>query len=169
MVENGFISMAAVIGIHGVRGELKVRSFADDASIFQAGGSLLIKKPGKADEIRCLKGVRAHQQMLLFSLEGLTDRDQARDLIGAEIWIAREQMPELEKGTYYWFEIIGLDVYQGENDYLGRIREIIPTGSNEVYVVRDGRRETLVPALQSVIVDIDLREKRMRVNLPKGL
>lgn len=169
MTRDDFIPMAAIVGLHGIKGELKVRSYADDSSIFQPGENVLIKRARKADETRTIKWVRPHQRALLFSFEDLDDRDQAEELVGSEIWIAKARMPELTDGTYYWFDIIGLDVYQADHAYLGRIQEIVPTGSNDVYVVRDGDRETLVPALKSVILSVDLQEKCMRVNLPEGL
>jgi 16S rRNA processing protein RimM len=78
-------------------------------------------------------------------------------------------LPELDEDTYYWFELIGIEVYTTEAEYLGRIASIFPTGSNDVYVVKDQKKEILVPALESVVVGIDLEQKIMRVRLPEGL
>ncbi len=166
---DGFITMAEIVGVHGVKGELRVRSYAEDAALFQPGGRILIDCPRTGRRMHTLKWVRPHKRMLLFALEGLDSRDEAEALIGAEILVAREQMPEPEEGAYYWCDIIGLHVYEEDDTYLGRIEEIIPTGSNDVYVVIDGDKETLVPALQTVIRCVDLQAKRMRVNLPEGL
>ncbi|MFZ5570378.1 MAG: ribosome maturation factor RimM [Thermodesulfobacteriota bacterium] len=161
--------MAEIVGVHGVKGELKVRSYAENPSLFQPGGRILVEGTRTGGQMRTINWVRPHKQLLLFSLEGLEDRGQAEELIGAEILVAREQLPEPEEGTYYWCDILGLRVYGEDDVYLGCVREIVPTGSNDVYVVTDGARETLVPALQSVILDVDLRAGRMRVRLPDGL
>jgi 16S rRNA processing protein RimM len=75
----------------------------------------------------------------------------------------------LENGSYYWIDLIGIEVYTAEDDYLGRIESIIETGSNDVYVVKDKKKEVLIPALKSVVTDIDLSQKRMQVDLPDGL
>jgi len=78
-------------------------------------------------------------------------------------------LPELGEDTHLWFDLIGMAVYTTEDKYLGRIESIIETGSNDVYVVQDHEKEVLIPALESVVVDIDLEHKRMRVDLPEGL
>ena len=79
----------------------------------------------------------------------------------------------MEEGTYYWFDLIGLSVFTVEGEFLGQISSIIPTGSNDVYVVKDSKRgldyERLIPALESVIRSIDIKMKTVRVNLPEGL
>ena len=90
-------------------------------------------------------------------------------MIGAELFIPQTELPELDEDTYYWFELIGIEVYTTQGDYLGRITSIFPTGSNDVYVVKDNKQEMLIPALESVVLDIDLDLKRMRVDLPEGL
>jgi 16S rRNA processing protein RimM len=101
--------------------------------------------------------------------KGVIDRDQAEALIGAELFIPETELPELDEDIYYWFELIGLEVYTTEEEYLGRIASIMATGSNDVYVVSNKKKEVLIPALESVVVEINLEHKRMRVNLPEGL
>ncbi len=82
----------------------------------------------------------------------------------------RECLPELEEeDTYYWVDLIGLSVFAVCGEYLGRIHSIFPTGSNDVFVVKDENREILVPALASVVVDVDLEGRTVRVDLPEGL
>ena len=104
-------------------------------------------------------------------MEGISCREEAKALIGSELFIKKEKLSELEDGTYYWFDIIGLDVYNIEDKYLGCVEAIIPTGSNDVYVVKDkaGNSEILIPALESVVKKIDCNLKIMQVDLPEGL
>jgi 16S rRNA processing protein RimM len=87
--------------------------------------------------------------------------------------IAKSQLPELEAGTYYWSDLIGLSVFSKDDVYIGCLTAILPTGSNDVYVVENtgpgGRHEILIPALQSVVLDIDLEKRVMHVDLPEGL
>ena len=75
----------------------------------------------------------------------------------------------MEEGTYYWVDLIGIGVFTTEKEYLGRIESIVETGSNDVYVVKNGEREILIPALETVVLDIDLGKKQMQVDLPEGL
>jgi 16S rRNA processing protein RimM len=78
-------------------------------------------------------------------------------------------LPELEPGTYYWADLIGMDVYGGDGVRIGRLESIFRTGSNDVYVVTDAGRELLVPVIASVVTAVDLPARRIDVNLPEGL
>ena len=102
-------------------------------------------------------------------MEGIDTRNSAESWIGAELFIEKTTLPQLEEGTYYWFEIIGLSVCDVEGAYLGRVESILPTGSNDVYVVTDHENEILIPAIESVVLDIDLEKGRMAVAVPEGL
>ena len=81
----------------------------------------------------------------------------------------KSRLPALEEGTYYWSDLIGLDVHATDGRFLGKIASIFRTGSNDVYVTRDEDRETLIPALVSVVKSVDLETGRMTVDLPEGL
>jgi 16S rRNA processing protein RimM len=120
-----------------------------------------------------VKSARPHKKVQLVCLEKIDHIDQAEPLVGSEVYVERADLPPLEKGTYYWSDIIGLSVFTIDGGFLGRVVGVIPTGSNDVYVVSassgDKQQEVLVPALESVVLDIDLKQKTMRVDLPDGL
>jgi 16S rRNA processing protein RimM len=103
------------------------------------------------------------------ALEGVGDRETAETLVGSRLYVDKTTLPELEEGTYYWFELIGLAVHTTQGAYLGTLAAVVPTGSNDVYVVRNGDDEVLVPALASVVQKIDRAAGRMEVTLPDGL
>jgi len=103
------------------------------------------------------------------SLEGISDLDRAQDFKGARILLDKTALPQLEEGVYYWSDLIGLRVFLIDGTSLGNIESIIETGSNDVYVVRKGNRETLIPALEKVVKAVDLESKTMQVDLPEGL
>jgi 16S rRNA processing protein RimM len=103
------------------------------------------------------------------SLKDITNISQAELLIGSEVFINKSDLPKLENDTYYWFDIIDLAVFTTDDKYIGRIESIIPTGSNDVFVVKDGDKEVLIPGIESVVLSIDLNKKIMRVDLPDGL
>ncbi|MBI5379769.1 MAG: 16S rRNA processing protein RimM, partial [Nitrospirae bacterium] len=100
---------------------------------------------------------------------GCETSEAARSLVGGVIQIPDSEIPPLPEGQFYHFELLGLKVYTVEGAYLGEVTEIFPTGSNDVYVVRDGPRETLIPAIRNVIRVIDLRGKRMVIHPLPGL
>jgi 16S rRNA processing protein RimM len=99
----------------------------------------------------------------------VADREAAERLRGAALYIDKDRLPPLEEENYYWFELIGMEVYTPDGRYLGRLESVVPTGSNDVYVVRNADRETLVPALASVVKSVDTAQMRMEVVLPEGL
>lgn len=101
-------------------------------------------------------------------LEGLTSIDQAEVYRGAEILIRKEAL-EREDDEYFWFELLGIRVYLDRGEYLGTISQIIPTGSNDIYVVKKGAKEILVPATYEIVEQIDLENGRMIISEIEGL
>jgi 16S rRNA processing protein RimM len=163
------VLIGKIVGVHGIKGANKFKSFADSLSVYRPGRSLLMRDNRNRETSVEINWVKSHTGTPLISFKGVTDRHQAQALIGAELFIPETELPELDEDTFYWFELIGLDVYTAQEEYLGRITSIFPTGSNDVYVVKDRQKEILVPALESVVIDIDLENKCMRVDLPEGL
>ena len=105
--------------------------------------------------------------------EGVEDRDGAAAWVGADIAVPRDALPPAAEDEYYWVDLIGMAVYDTDEQYIGRIVDIIPTGANDVYVVKnktkDENAEILIPAIESVVLEIDFENKTMRVELPEGL
>ena len=158
-----------IVGAHGLEGTNKIQSYAESLEIFKSGGTLLVRSPEGSENRYEIDWIKSHSRGALLTLKGVTDRDQAKSLIGSELYIAKAELPELEAGTYYWFDLIGVNVYTSDDRYLGRLDSIIETGANDVYVVKDGDKEILVPAIESVVQSIDIESKIMRVELPDGL
>ena len=158
-----------VVGAHGIKGTNKFKSFAESLSVFEPGRSILVRDNRNREQTVEVNWIKPHTRTPLIAFKGVTDRDEAEALIGADMFIPETELPELDEDTYYWFELIGLEVYTTKDDYLGRITLIFETGSNDVYVVKAKQKEVLIPALESVVIDIDLEKKRMRVDLPEGL
>ena len=158
-----------VVGIHGIKGTNKLRSYAESLSVFTPGRSILVRDLRGREANYEIHWVKPHTGTPLVSFKGITNRDQAKTLIGAELFIPQSELPELDEDTYYWYDLIGIEVVTTTGEFLGWIESIIETGSNDVYVVKSNKKEVLVPALESVVLDIDLAHKRMRVDLPEGL
>jgi 16S rRNA processing protein RimM len=172
--KNETVSIGKIVGVHGLNGTCKVYPYADSRDVFVRGGEIFVLPVAeatlKAFEVDWSK---PHNRLVLVSLKGVNDRNQAEKLVGSEIVIDRAGLPNLDPGTYYWHDLIGMTVYSKEDVFLGRLEAVMTTGSNDVYVVKrpEGgpNDEILVPALNSVVIDIDLENRRMRVDLPKGL
>jgi 16S rRNA processing protein RimM len=172
--KNGTVSIGKIVGAHGLDGTCKVYPYSESSDFLDNGCEILILPQAesglKTFEVDWSK---PHNRLVLLSLKGVNDRTQAESLIGSEIVVEKASLPKLDSGTYYWHELIGLRVYTNESEYLGQLEAVMATGSNDVYVVKkfeEGQEsEVLIPALNSVVIEIDTENKTMRVDLPEGL
>jgi 16S rRNA processing protein RimM len=154
-----------VLGAWGIRGDVRVEPHTDAPDRFSSGSRLYLD--GAATTV---VSSRPHKGGLLVRLERVDDRNAAEALKGAALAVPRTDVDPLPEGSYYHFEILGLGVWTEEGEALGEVREILATGSNDVYVVRGpAGKERLVPALTNVVVGVDIERKRMVVRLPEGL
>ncbi|OEU80163.1 MAG: 16S rRNA processing protein RimM [Desulfobacterales bacterium S5133MH4] len=169
MAGNALIPVGKIVGTHGIKGYLKVLSFAESVDTFAPGNALVLSRQGEPLATFRIASARPHKRVILLVLEGIASIEAAKQWIGCELCVDKASLPKPEEDSYYWYQIIGLQALTLDDRSLGRVEAIIPTGSNDVYVVRDGKQEVLVPAIDSVVVDIDLKENIMRVDLPEGL
>jgi len=167
--KQGQVLIGKIVGIHGIKGTNKLRSYAESLTVFSPDRSILLCDLRGREAHYEINWVKPHTGTPLISFKGITNRDQAKTLIGSELFILQSELPDLDEDTYYWFDLIGMEVYTKAEEYLGRIESIIETGSNDVYVVKSREKEVLIPALESVVLEIDLKQKRMQVDLPEGL
>jgi 16S rRNA processing protein RimM len=137
--------------------------------LFEAGRGLYLEHVDGRTQRCAVTWSRPQGKGMLLAIEGVADRNAAAALVGGRILVDKALLPDLEDGSHYWFELIGMAVYTGQGQYLGTLETILPTGSNDVYVVRNNDEEILVPALASVVQTIDTDRRRMEVVLPEGL
>jgi 16S rRNA processing protein RimM len=163
------VLIGKIVSAHGLKGTSKIQSYAESLEIFKSGKILIVRSPGGSENRYEIDWIKSHSRGALLALKEVTDREQARSLIGSELYIEKAELPDLEAGTYYWLDLIGVNVYTSDDRYIGRLDSIIETGANDVYVVKDADKEILVPALESVVRSIDIESKIMRVELPDGL
>ena len=116
-----------------------------------------------------LKGVSAVRGGLRISFTPAISVSEAEEIVGGYITVPEKEVPQLAKDCYYHFEIMDMEVYTGEGRYLGRIVDILSTGSNDVYVVRDQNKEYMIPAIQDVVKEVDTKAKRMIISVMEGL
>jgi 16S rRNA processing protein RimM len=163
------IGLGRISGAHGIRGAVKVRPDAaaatTDPEVFAALGEVVIG----GQPYRIIQADRLKNQVLLL-LAGVGTRDRAEELAGQEVQGDRRHFPRLPPGEYYWFQLLGLPVYDvADGSLLGHLQEILPTPGHDVYVVVQGSREILLPAVEEVILEINLGEGFIRVAPPQGL
>lgn len=162
--DDDWVVVGRVLGPWGVRGDLRVEPHSDSHRRFSPGSRVFLDGSETA-----VASSRPHRGGLVVRLESVADRNAAETLKGASLTVPRDQVEPLPDGSYYYFQIIGLRVLTDAGEELGEVREVIATGSNDVYVVRGPAGERLVPALNDVVLDVDLDGGRMTVRLPEGL
>ena len=162
--DDDCVVVGRVLGPWGVRGDLRVEPQSDSPERFAPGGRVYLDGVETA-----ITSSRPHRGGLVVRLESVADRSAAETLKGASLTVPRDQVEPLPDGSYYYFQVIGLRVRTDDGEELGEVREVIATGSNDVYVVRGPAGERLVPALNDVVLDVNLDLGVMTVRLPEGL
>jgi 16S rRNA processing protein RimM len=155
---------------HGIQGEIRIEYFnPDDLQFFSRYQMIFLQgDKGSPQPYRPL-AVRPHKKFILALLEGVRTRAEAEQLRGKMVLVDPADLPPLDEDAYYWHEILGMRVVTEEGGNVGKITEILPTGSNDVYVVREGEKESLIPAIKEVIISIDKKARTMVIRPLEGL
>ena len=160
---NERIVIGRVGAAHGIRGELRVIPLTDFPERFTALREVMV-----GDELLHIESVKPQGKNFLMRFREYAVREDAQKLTGRLLTVARAEAAPLDEGEYYVFDIVGLTVYDEEDNELGTVENVLRTGSNDVYAVRseDGR-EILIPALCTVVRTIDVPSGRMTVRFPQ--
>lgn len=157
------VSIGRINGLYGVRGWIKVFSYARPITNILNYSPWQLYQHGQWQTVSLSEG-KAHGKGIIARFESISNRDEAARLVGSEIAVNREQLPPTPKGEYYWADLIGLTVVNREDITLGQVDHLLETGANDVLVVK-GERERLIPFLrEQVVVDVDLAQSVLRVD-----
>ncbi len=158
-----------VIKPHGFKGLIRAWSYARTIDSFLHSGTVFFKLENRHPVEHRITDVKPHKNFFIISIEGIKTFDGADSLRGADILVEKDQLTRNSKDEFFWFELINLKVYLDSGEYLGAIKEIIPTGSNDVYVVKQNSSEFLIPAIYEVVKKIDLDKGEMIITAMDGL
>lgn len=152
---------------HGVHGEILMDVITDFPERIKAGVPVFV---GPQYQERIIRSVRPNAGTMLVSFEGFNNPDEAGVLRNTYMYVRAADRPPLPAGEYYYHQLIGLPVVTDEGQKLGVLSEILENAANDIYVVRPEQGpEILLPAIDSVILDIDLQQGEIRVHLLAGL
>jgi len=167
--EKNLFPIGRVIKPHGVKGRVKVAYYGVDLQGLSLYREVFIEdEKGRPEAYKVLE-VTPQPPRLILRLKGIEKIEEAESLTGREILVKREALLELEEGEYYWADILGIEVETGEGKRIGKVKEIFPTGANDVYVVEGKRGEILLPATEEVVQSIDIKKRVMKVARKEGL
>ena len=161
-----YLAVGRVLRPHGVRGDLLLQVLTDFPERLEPGGTVYV---GEEAVPYLLTKAHVHGQHLIVHLTGCDDIDAGQGFRNQLIQIRRQAAAPLPEGQYYFHQLIGLEVVTEEGEALGRLEEVVETGANDVYVVKNDQGEVLLPAIKSVIRQIDLEAGVMTVHLLEGL
>ena len=161
----GMVIVGRILKPRGLRGEMMAEVISDSPGRFSAGGVIYLGgQPHKIQRSSSLPRGR-----VAIKLEGIDSQSEAASLGDSFLMVPESMAPCLPDGKYYHFQIIGIDVYTRQGEYLGQITQILSPGANDVYVASRGGEELLIPALDEVILEVNLDRRAMTVDLPEGL
>jgi len=161
-----FLVVGKVSRPHGIAGEVKVQLAPEYVGILDGIERVYLND---AEHPHRILSRRPHQGGILLKLERIATRNAAEAVRGARLIVHTQDLPALPPGEYYAYQLLGLRVVRESGEELGRISEVLRTGSNDVYVVQTGAGELLLPALEGVIREIDPDAGTMKVTVPEGL
>ncbi|MFZ3072785.1 MAG: ribosome maturation factor RimM [Thermodesulfobacteriota bacterium] len=165
------VPLGKIVGVHGLKGELKIYLYASGEEVADTVESLKSSRETVfIDGLPyILKGIKRHKAVMLVKFEGVSRCEDAKVFIGKDVFVVKRALPDLGDGEYYAFEIQGMEVSSLDGRNLGKVVNIFSTGSNDVYVVEGPLGEILIPAIKDVIVKIDVPGKKMTIRLIEGL
>ena len=163
--EPEFLAVGKIGKTHGLKGELWLNLLTDFPERLANGQHVYIGRKYQEYEILSFK-LNLHRGLITFS--EFKTPEEARLLTNQYIYIEKENVPQLPEGEYYHHDLIGLQVIDEAQKDIGTITEILKTGANDVYVVRESgaeKEELLIPAIKTVILSVDISNKIMVVRL----
>lgn len=163
------LEIGQIVNTYGIKGYLKVVPYTDDITRFEQLETIYVENKKELKEYT-IEEVKYSKNLVLLKLKGIDDINVAQGYKNCFLKIDREKAVDLPEDTYFIVDLIGLEVYSTQNIRLGEIVDVFPTGSNDVYVVKDELgKQILLPAIQEVIKEVDITNKKMIVHLIAGL
>jgi 16S rRNA processing protein RimM len=155
--------MGRISGLFGVRGWVKVYSYTEPREAVLNYDRWLLDRKDGWQEAKVAEGQR-HGKTIIARLDGVVDRDQAADLIGVNIGVPRDELPDTGSGQYYWSDLEGLKVVHRDGSELGTVLYLLETGAHDVMVV-EGDKERLIPfVMDKVVLGVDLDKGEIEVD-----
>jgi 16S rRNA processing protein RimM len=161
-----YIKVGKIVNTHGVKGCLKCISMTDDMERFDELEYVYTEKDNKK---RKINNAWYRKGLVYLELEDINDMDTAESLRNTFISIYDDQLRELPEGSYYLFDLEGMEVYSDLGEYIGKISEVYQTGANDVYEVVDKKNSYLIPAVKDVVKEVSVKEKKMVIHVIEGL
>ena len=165
-MKQQYLEVGKITNVHGLMGEVRVQPWADSPDFLCQFKTLYVDKTHWPVQV---ERARVHKNMVILKLNGVTDVNGALAMRNAVLYIDRDDA-NLPKGSFFLADIYGLEVRDAETDeVLGKVADILTPPANNVYVVRGGKREIMIPAVDQFVKEINVDEGYMKVALIEGM
>jgi 16S rRNA processing protein RimM len=171
-MQTNWYNVGKIVNTHGIKGEVRVISrtdFPDER--YKPGSTLYLFTTGSEEPVKVTVAAhRIHKQFDLLSFEGITTMSEVEAFKNALIKVPEEALSELGENEYYFHEIIGCKVYSEDGDEIGKVKEILTPGANDVWVIgRKKGKDALIPYIESVVKEINIKDKMITIHVMEGL
>ncbi len=167
-MDNNYILIGKLTSIHGIKGEIKMYPYTDDIENLSNIKCLYFDK--KLTEKYVIQRCRIQNNMLIIKFKGIDDRETAAKFKDTDVYISRDSLNKLEDNTYYIADLIGIEVVDENEKHIGKLNYVQNIGANDVYeIITDDGKKIYLPAIHQVIKKVDIVNKKMYVEIMKGL
>ena len=154
---------------HGIKGEVKVFPTTDDVNRFKKLKEVIMDNGRERLQLE-IEGVKFFKQYAILKFKGYDSINDIEKYNSAKLYIKREQAVRLKKDEYFIADLIDMEVVTEDEEHFGRIKDVLVTGANDVYIVtREDGTEVLLPAIKQCVKDVDLEQGRVTVHIMDGL
>ncbi len=164
-----FVVIGQIGKPHGLKGEVKLSLLTDFPERFEENDKFLIRFPDEHTEWKSAAAYRWQGNHLLIRFEGTDSREAAEKLRGTTVEIERSACHELPEGEFYIADLIGLQVRTEQGVRIGVLKDVMQQGAQDLYIVQDGAKEVLIPAVREFIKKIDLETGEIVIDPIEGL
>ena len=163
------LTVGIITTAHGVHGEVKVYPTTDDVKRFKKCKELILDDKKNQRRVKLLS-VKFFKQFVIIKIEGIDTMDDALKLKNASLLVTRDMAVKCEKDEYFIADLIGLKVFDEDNNLIGIVSEVYQTGANDVYEIeKEDSKKVLVPAIKDCIKNVDIKEGKMTIHVMEGL
>ena len=166
-MEN-MLQVGAITSTHGLPGEVKVFPTTDDPKRYNQLKEVWLDT-GKEKVNLKVERVRYFKQFVIVKFRGFDRIEDVERFVKKSLYVTRDQAVRLKKDEYFVADLIGLRVMNEDGSSLGILSDVLSTGANDVYVVTEGQREILIPAIKQCILQVNVEEGFVKVHLLEGL
>ena len=165
-MKKEYLEAGKIVNIHGIRGEVKIIPYCDSPELLCEFDRLFL---GKSLKEIYIQRSRVQKNMVICKIEGIDTPEQAEKLRNQMLYMHRDDL-ELDENTYFIQDLIGITVKDADTgEIYGTIDDVLQTGANDVYSIKNGDKNYLVPAIADVVVDTDINSGVMTIRVLEGL